>query len=142
MPSKKASFKKLEELAFSYEKIQLKEKEFSEVKKVIKAQVDKILRFLGTDVIEVDTKAKKPLRIRRVIKRIIKYDILKLRDLLKEKGTKAYQKGFKLVVDTHGLDSLYSEGMVEYDELQRCVEKINEREQITVLRVKRKLKNG
>jgi len=140
MSTKKFSIKDLEKTAFAYEEAQVNEKKFSAIKQSCKVEIDKILRALKTDLVEVDVKAPKPLRVQRVYKRSIVYDILLLRSLLKPKGKQVLQTAFTVSVNNQGLEDLYSSGVVQYDELQECIKEIKEKDQISVLRVKRELR--
>ena len=140
MSTKKFSIKDLEKTAFAYEEAQVNEKKFSVIKQSCKVEIDKILRALKTDLVEVDVKAPKPLRVQRVYKRSIVYDILLLRSLLKPKGKQVLQTAFTVSVNNQGLEDLYSSGVVQYDELQECIKEIKEKDQISVLRVKRELR--
>lgn len=140
MPSQKITVKDLEKVALAYEEAHVEEKKYSAIKNACKINLNKILKALKTDIIDVDKKAEKPLRVQKIYKRTIVYDISKLRTFLKTKGKKALKAVFKISVNNQGLEDLYSEGIVQYDEVQKCIESIEKKDQISVLRVKKDLK--
>jgi hypothetical protein len=129
--------KQIENLALKYEQINQKKKDFDNELSEIKEELKSLLRKQKSDLVEVDEKAQKPLRIQIVNKTSIIYDEDKLKTILKPKGKDIFKKAFKVVLDTNGLEDLYNNGDVTVDEIRSTIDTTKTSSYIMVKRVKR-----
>jgi hypothetical protein len=133
----------LTEQAITYEHAHESAKGFDIVKSKARGNVSAILNSLGIekhDLLDTVNEQGKYLRTQLITKKSIIYDNEKLLQLLKEKGKDTFKRAVVLSVDQTVLDDLYNEGIISYDELNDCVDKINETVITDIRRVKADLK--
>lgn len=132
----KPSLKTLQKDAFKYEDLREQSKIINSQIAALKSKIFKTLNLLKKNSVDVDKKAEKPLRIQKVIRKKLIYNERKLRDLVSHKNKKYLRTAFKVVIDELGIDELYNEGILTYEELENCVDEIRERISISILRIK------
>jgi len=133
----------LEESALKYENAHGRVKTLEQAKKVARTGVADILEQLELDkydLLNTVNEEGKIIRVQNITKKSIQYDNDKLLQLLKEKGKDTFKRAVILSVDQSVLDELYNEGTLTYDELNGCVDKINESTITDIRRVKADLK--
>lgn len=132
----KPSIKTLQEAAFKYENLRKQSKSINSQIIILRSKIFKTLNFLKKNSIDIDKKAEKPLRIQKIIKKKLIYNENILREVIRKKNKKYLRTAFKVVIDELGIDELYNEGILTYDELIGCVDEIKESVSISILRVK------
>lgn len=143
MNTKKENLEQLKESALSYEKAHEQGKLLDNIKKESRNSVNRMLLDLGYDkhdLLDTVNEDGKILRVQNITKKSIKYDNDKLLQLLKDKGKDVFKRAVILSVDQSVLDDLYNERLISYDELNDCVDKINESTTTDIRRVKADLK--
>ncbi len=133
----------LQENAIEYERAHERVREYENIKKDARGNVSTVLKLLDLDkhdLLDTVNEQGKYLRTQLITKKSISYDNEKLLKLLKEKGKDTFKRAVVLSVDQSALDDLYNEGILSYDELNDCVDKINETVITDIRRVKADLK--
>ncbi len=133
----------LQENAIEYERAHERVREYENIKKDARGNVSTVLKLLNLDkhdLLDTVNEQGKILRTQLITKKSISYDNEKLLKLLKEKGKDTFKRAVVLSVDQSVLDDLYNEGILSYDELNDCVDKINETVITDIRRVKADLK--
>ena len=132
-------FKELESWAKSYEQAHLASKEIDAQKKQARTEVGKRMDEAGWEPdqkYDFDVQDGKALRVQKIQKRSVKYDEDKMLKLLKGKGKDAFKKAVKISIDQAEIENLYNSGVLSFEELEGCVDAINETELVDIRRVK------
>lgn len=132
---KNVEHERLHEIAVRYEASHIQQKEFDEVKRECRDEAKDILSNLNLDVVDIED-GDSILRVQNIHKKSIQYNQEDLIKLLRSKGKNVAKQALKVVVDNEALDTLYNEGKISYDEIQQCVDKISDRTELRIQRVK------